>query len=321
MNKIEFDISTKIGNFKISSSSDFTEGINYIWGRSGNGKSTLLNSLAGFIPIEKGEIKLNDKLLYSTKNNINLSPEEREISYIQQSDNLFGNFTVLENIEFGYKFLKQNEKKITPNECLDLFKLEELAYMYPNDLSGGQKQKVSLARAMARNGKVLMLDEPINSLDIFSRKEILSILKQATKDLNLCILFVTHFLDDIFESSNNILLVEKGLAKKKVLKENILKLWENDDEFLNQIESEGEFNKKFFSSLSVILSKENFSDKTSGFYFSGEVTNIIKSKKMSLVQVYSNKDYYISIDNNLLDSLNLIENSKVYCFVYRNLIS
>ena len=193
--------------------------------------------------------------------------------------------------------------------------------MYPHNLSGGQNQKVSLARAMARNGKVLLLDEPINSLDIFSRKEILSILKKSAKDLKLCILFVTHFLDDIFESSNNILLVDKGLAKKKVLKENILKHWDNEDEFLNQIESEGEFDRKFFSSLSVILSKKNFSDMNSGFYFSGHVKNIYKRKKMALIKVFSNKDYYISIDNNLLDSLNLTLKSEVNCFVYRNLIS
>tara|TARA_B110000438_G_scaffold255240_1_gene261922 strand:+ start:2669 stop:3634 length:966 start_codon:yes stop_codon:yes gene_type:complete len=321
MNRIKFDISTQIGNFEISSASEFADGINYIWGRSGNGKTTILNSLAGFIPIKNGEIKLNDKILYSTDKKINLSPEERQISYIQQTDKLFQNFTVLENIEFGYKFLKQNEKKITPNECLSLFKLDELAHMYPHNLSGGQKQKVSLARAMARNGKVLLLDEPINSLDIFSRKEILSILKKSAKDLKLCILFVTHFLDDIFESSNNILLVDKGLAKKKVLKENILKHWDNEDEFLNQIESEGEFDRKFFSSLSVILSKKNFSDMNSGFYFSGQVKNIYKRKKMALIKVFSNKDYYISIDNNLLDSLNLTLKSEVNCFVYRNLIS
>lgn len=321
MNNIKFDISTKIGNFEISATSHFVEGINYIWGKSGNGKSTILNSLAGFIPVENGEITLNDNVLFSTNKKINLSPEKREISYIQQSDKLFQSLTVLENIEFGFRFLKQNEKKIIPSECLSLFKLEELAHMYPNDLSGGQKQKVSLARAMARNGKVLMLDEPINSLDLFSRKEILSILKKSTKDLNLCILFVTHFLDDIFESSNNILLVDKGLAKKKVLKENILKLWKNDDEFLNQIECEGEFDKKFFSSLSVILSKEDFSDTNLGFYFTGKIKNIFVSKKMSLVHIYSNKDYYISIDNNLLNSLNLSDNSEVNCFVYRNLIS
>tara|TARA_B110000438_G_scaffold293326_1_gene333009 strand:+ start:12392 stop:13357 length:966 start_codon:yes stop_codon:yes gene_type:complete len=321
MNTIKFDIHTKIGDFKISSSSDFTEGINYIWGRSGNGKSTILNSLAGFIPIENGIIKLNDNILYSTNEKINLPPEKREISYIQQSEKLFENLTVLQNIEFGYKFLRNHEKKITPSECLNLFKLQELSTLYPNDLSGGQKQKVSLARAFARNGKILMLDEPINSLDLFARKEILSILEKSTIDLNLCILFVTHFLDDIFETSKNILLVDKGIANKKIPKENILSFWKNDDEVLNQIENKGKFDKKFFSSISVILSKEKFIDKNSGFYFTGNIINVFKSKKMSLLQVYSNKDYYISIDNNLLDSLNLSVNNEVNCFVYRNLIS
>ena len=81
------------------------------------------------------------------------------------------------------------------------------------------------------------------------------------------------------------------------------------------------FDNKFFSSLSVILSKEDFSDTNLGFYFTGKIKNIFVSKKMSLVQVYSNKDYYISIDNNLLNSLNLSDNSEVNCFVYRNLIS
>ena len=209
---------------------------------------------------------INEKFIYSSEKKLNLPPEKRKIAYVQQKDILFDNFNVKQNLEFGYKFLHHDEKKITPSESAKYFQIEELLNLYPYQLSGGQKQRVSLARAFSRNANIVMLDEPINSLDLLSRKDILGKIEKISKDLNLCLLFVTHYLEDIFETSNNILLVEQGIANKKNKTQNVFSHWK-EEEVLNQIEDKGDYGNRFFSSNSVMISKTNFDSNNYGYHF------------------------------------------------------
>tara|TARA_B100001029_G_scaffold26259_1_gene18734 strand:- start:6343 stop:7305 length:963 start_codon:yes stop_codon:yes gene_type:complete len=319
MNNINFNFKTKLGSFTLAAESSFSQGINYIWGRSGSGKSTLLNSLAGFLDIDQGTISINEKFIYSSEKKLNLPPEKRKIAYVQQKDILFDNLNVKQNLEFGYKFLHHDEKKITPSESAKYFQIEELLNLYPYQLSGGQKQRVSLARAFSRNANIVLLDEPINSLDLLSRKDILGKIEKISKDLNLCLLFVTHYLEDIFETSNNILLVEQGIANKKNKTQNVFSHWK-EEEVLNQIEDKGDYGSRFFSSNSVMISKTNFDSNNYGYHFSGIVEDIFTNHKMSLIKLDSRKKYFISIDNEILNSLNLSKGNNLHCFVYKNLI-
>ena len=319
MNKIDFKLKINLPNFTLRSESNFSQGLNYIWGRSGQGKSTLFNSISGFIKNCEGFINVNDEIIFSSENKKSLPPEKRKISYVQQNDLLFSNLTVYENLKFGYQFLNEKDKKITPNECASYFNVEELLNLYPNELSGGQKQRVSLARAFSRNAGVVLLDEPINSLDAFSRKDILGKIEKITNELNLCLLFVTHYIEDIFEISNDILLVENGTANKKINKKDIFNHWEEED-VLNQIVDNAEFEGKFFNSNSVMISKKKFDHTNHGFYFSGIIDQIINNKNNSLLNIDCKKNYFISIDNKILNSLDLSKGSQVECFVYKNLI-
>ena len=107
-------------------------------------------------------------MIYSSDKKLDLPSEKRNIAYVQQKDVLFEHFNVKQNLEFGYKFLDDEEKKITPSESAKYFKIEELLNLYPYQLSGGQKQRVSLARAFSRNANIVMLDEPINSCLLYT---------------------------------------------------------------------------------------------------------------------------------------------------------
>mgnify|MGYP001186518208 CR=1 FL=1 len=319
MSRLDFKFRSVIGNFSLDASSEFNPGINFIWGRSGNGKTTLLNNLAGFLKPIQGEIKLSNRIIFSSYENINISPENRKVAYVQQDEVLFGNMNVLGNIEFGYNILTDSQKKITPSECLEIFDIKDLEKSYPDELSGGQKQKVSLARAVARNGDVLLLDEPINSLDFLSSKKIFQSLENITKDLDLCVLYITHSIDEIFKSKNEILFVDKGIANKKYLRNNLLDYWK-DEILINTIEKD-EYKDKYFLSDSSMISRNPFDHSDMGFYFSGQIKNIFSKSNYSMLEIKSDKDYFVTLDNKILNKLILKNNDKIYGFVYKNHIS
>jgi len=316
MSRLDFTFKSKIGNFILNASSGFNEGINFIWGRSGNGKTTLLNNLAGFLKPIEGEIILSNKLIFSSDENVNISPEYRNIGYVQQDDVLFNNMNVLRNIEYGFNILDDNQKKITPSECLEIFDIKDLEKLFPYELSGGQKQRVSLARAIARNGELLLLDEPINSLDFLTSKKIFQSLERITKDLNLCVLYITHSIDEIFKTKNEILFVDKGIADKKYLRNNLLDYWE-DELLVNTIEK-AEYKDKYFLSDSIMISKVPFEHADMGFYFSGQIKNIFSKSNHSLLEIKSDKDYFVTLDNEILNKLILNNSDKVFGFVYKN---
>ncbi len=319
MSRLDFKFRSVIGNFSLDASSEFNPGINFIWGRSGNGKTTLLNNLAGFLKPIQGEIKLSNRIIFSSYENINISPENRKVAYVQQDEVLFGNMNVLGNIEFGYNILSDTQKKITPSECLEIFDIKDLEKSYPDELSGGQKQKVSLARAVARNGDVLLLDEPINSLDFLSSKKIFQSLENITKDLDLCVLYITHSIDEIFKTKNEILFVDKGIANKKYLRNNLLDYWK-DEILINTIEK-NEYKDKYFLSDSSMISRNPFDHSDMGFYFSGQIKNIFSKSNYSMLEIKSDKDYFVTLDNKILNKLILKNNDKIYGFVYKNHIS
>jgi len=144
-----------------------------IYGPSGSGKTMLLQTIAGLVKADRGYIKLNNSLLYDEQQKINLTPQQRQLSYLFQDYVLFPHLTVRQNISFGLNkgLLNPSSKKQYPqvDKWLEKFELTVLADQYPYQLSGGQKQRTALARALVTEPKLLLLDEPFAALDYFSK--------------------------------------------------------------------------------------------------------------------------------------------------------
>ena len=175
-------------------------------GPSGSGKSTLLRIIAGLDYPDKGRVWL------AGRDTTFLSIQEREIGFVFQNYALFKHMTVYENIAFGLNIRNTDSLTIANrvNQLLQLIQLEKFKNRYPNKLSGGQRQRIALARALAIEPKVLLLDEPFGALDIKVRKELRNWLRRLHEKVPVTTIFVTHDHQEALEVANEIVVFEKG---------------------------------------------------------------------------------------------------------------
>ena len=182
------------------------EKIACILGPSGCGKTTLLKLIAGLEKVQKGKIYLNDNIVSST--NEHLKTEKRKIGFLFQDYALFPHLTVKENLNFAIK----NNKKLNNDieEIIEIIKLPNSLHKYPHELSGGEQQRVALARSIISQPDLLLLDEPFSSLDLNLKEEIRDDTLHLLQKSNISVLIVTH---DPFEAmfiSNKIYIMKKG---------------------------------------------------------------------------------------------------------------
>lgn len=178
-----------------------------LFGPSGCGKSTLLKLIAGLKKPEKGYIKVDEVFWYDFQKKINISPQTREIGFVFQDFGLFPNMTVLENIIYALPSYKPISKA---TELLEMVNLAGFAKRHPYSLSGGQKQRVALARALARNPKLLLLDEPFSALDLETRFEIQEALLKFHLDHKLTTILVSHNREEIIKMADQVYLLHNG---------------------------------------------------------------------------------------------------------------
>src|SRR5712671_6800560 len=145
-----------------------TPGVVALFGRSGCGKSTLVNLISGLLAADAGRIQLNDDVLFDQRANVSLPVEARRIGYVFQDARLFPHFTVLGNLHYGLKRAR-GAQVIGLDETVALLGLETLLARRPHELSGGEKQRVALGRALLAQPRLLLLDEPLASLDVARR--------------------------------------------------------------------------------------------------------------------------------------------------------
>lgn len=179
-------------------------------GPSGSGKTTLLRILAGLEVPEQGDVWFGERNVTSDK------PASRGIGFVFQHYALFGHMSVAKNIAFGLEVMKRGSRpdkeaiKQRVEQLLELVQLPRLGDRYPNQLSGGQRQRVALARALARDPKILLLDEPFGALDAKVRRELRDALRQIHDALQLTSIFVTHDQEEAFAVSDRVAILNDG---------------------------------------------------------------------------------------------------------------
>ncbi len=182
------------------------QGITAIFGRSGAGKTSLVNVLSGLNHPDQGYIRLGERVLFNSQQGIALSADKRNIGYVFQDARLFPHYTVKGNLNYGVKHSDQQHF----DDVVNLLGIEALLQRYPASLSGGEKQRVAIGRALLTKPDMLLMDEPLASLDMPRKQELMPYLEKLAKEVNTPIIYVTHSLDEILRLADSMVMLNQG---------------------------------------------------------------------------------------------------------------
>lgn len=183
-------------------------GVTALFGRSGSGKTSVINAVAGLLRPDQGRITVGDAVLLDTGRGVNLAPHRRRVGYVFQDARLFPHLTVRQNLLYGARFAPGAGEN--PDRIIDLLGIGPLLARRPATLSGGEKQRVAIGRAILSNPRLLALDEPLAALDEARKAEILPYLERLRDELALPILYVSHALGEVVRLANTVVLIEAG---------------------------------------------------------------------------------------------------------------
>lgn len=199
------------GEFKldVNISSDST-GIIALFGRSGCGKSTAINLIAGLLRPDSGRLQLDDEVLFDSASGIDVASERRRIGYVFQDARLFPHYTVGGNLRYGLQRARIGQHNISFDAVVELLGIGHLLQRRPLQLSGGEKQRVALGRALLAQARLLLLDEPLASLDQARREEVLPYLERVRDQLGIPMVYVSHQFEEVLQLATHVVLLDQG---------------------------------------------------------------------------------------------------------------
>lgn len=207
---ISIHVARQLAHFSLDVQVDCPHIVTAVFGPSGSGKTTLLNLVAGLIRPDRGAISIDGELLFSATQGINLPPERRRVGYVFQDDLLFPHLTVKQNLRYGYDLLPSGARRFKVDRIVDLLELGPLLDRRPGPLSGGERQRVALGRAILASPRLLLMDEPLASLDQGLKDRIIPYLRHIRSDLSLPILYVSHSVAEILQLTGQVIVLRQG---------------------------------------------------------------------------------------------------------------
>ena len=202
-------------SFQLQINEEFPPGFTVVFGPSGAGKSTLLDCIAGLLRPDRGKIRLDEELFYERAKGIFVPPQKRGIGYVFQSLALFPHLSVDGNVAFGLSELAAAERFEQMDRILRAFHIVQLRSRKPRELSGGEKQRVALARSVITEPRVLLLDEPLTGLDSGLRQAILEDLRNWNAARPIPILYVTHNREEVDAIGDHVIAIVDGHVRER----------------------------------------------------------------------------------------------------------
>ncbi len=185
-------------------------GVTAMFGHSGAGKTSIINMIAGLSRPDAGHIVVNDRCVFDGAKNINIPPERRRFGYVFQEGRLFPHLSVGSNLVYGMRRVPPRERYIAFDQVVELLGIGHLLKRHPATLSGGEKQRVAIGRSLLTSPVLLIMDEPLASLDQARKGEVLPFIARLPRELKVPILYVTHSVDEILNLADTLVFLAGG---------------------------------------------------------------------------------------------------------------
>lgn len=205
---LSVDISRSLGGFDLQAAFEAPEGVTVLFGRSGSGKTSIVKSIAGLITPDTGRIALKGRALFDRAKGVDVPVHKRRLGYVFQDSRLFPHLSVRENLCYAARVSGRGARN--PDEVGDLLGILHLLDRRTHALSGGEAQRVAIGRALLSEPDILLMDEPLASLDGSRKAEILPYLEKLQRRTGLSILYVTHNMAEVARLATHIVLIEEG---------------------------------------------------------------------------------------------------------------
>jgi molybdate transport system ATP-binding protein len=199
----------RFAGFALEAAFEAPPGVTALFGRSGSGKTTIINAVAGLLRPDRGQVSADGVVLLDTASGVNLPPHRRRVGYVFQDARLFPHLTVRQNLLYG-RWFGPKETGAGFGRIVELLGLGGLLDRRPGGLSGGETQRVAIGRAILSNPRLLALDEPLAALDEARKAEILPYLERLRDEVSLPILYVSHAMSEVARLANTVVLIEAG---------------------------------------------------------------------------------------------------------------
>lgn len=208
---MEIDLKRKQGSFIVDAVFQGAQsGVTALFGSSGAGKTSVVNMVAGLMKPDAGRVAINGHLLFDSVRGINLPPERRRVGYVFQDGRLLPHFTVKSNLVYGMRRTAPAQRYVDLDQVVELLGISHLLQRRPARLSGGEKQRVAIGRALLTSPALLLMDEPLASLDADRKNEVLPFIMRMSREFSIPILYVTHAMDEILTLADYLVLLEEG---------------------------------------------------------------------------------------------------------------
>ncbi len=208
---MEIRVARKQGDFLIDASFEGAKsGVTALYGQSGAGKTSIVNMVAGLSRPDAGRIAVNGLCLFDAAEGVDLPPERRRIGYVFQDGRLFPHLSVKTNLVYGMRLTPADRRFVKFDPVIELLGIGHLLHRRPAKLSGGEKQRVAIGRALLTSPAMLLMDEPLASLDAARKTEVLPFIRRLSREFAIPILYVSHVMDEILNLADRLAIMEKG---------------------------------------------------------------------------------------------------------------
>ena len=207
---IDVDIAQRIGRFALDVKFSVDAPVVGLFGPSGSGKTSVVNAIAGVQRPDRGTIRVNGEVLFDSVKRIDVRPEHRRVGYVFQDALLFPHLDVSANLTYGQRLRASSQRVIHEDHVVELLGLAALLDRRPRTLSGGERQRVAIGRALLAQPRILLMDEPLASLDQARKLEILDYIERLRDDLHIPIVYVSHSVEEVKRLANAVVLLSQG---------------------------------------------------------------------------------------------------------------